>query len=176
MSIRQTKTRATAVAASALIALGLAACSGSGDADAGSSDAATSAAEETPAEETPAEETPAEEDAAAEGDVCSAVASLTDASAAMSDVDPTDLQPTVDKLEELTTTLEGVGEPPAEIADDWNTLTTSFRTASDGLSAAAEDPTDTEAMGKLQEAMSAMTASDFQDAAQSVGTYAGTHC
>ncbi|MFI2105191.1 hypothetical protein ACH436_18010 [Isoptericola sp. NPDC019693] len=181
MRNRLTMTRATAVAAAALLSLGLAACGGSGDAG---SDEGTPAAEEQAtddtAEESPAEESPAEEEApageAAGGDVCSAVQSLTEASSAMSDVDPTDLQPTVDKLEELTTTLEGVDEPPAEIADDWEALTTSFRTASDGLAAAAEDPTDAEAMTKLQDAMSAMTGSEFQESAQAVGTYAGTNC
>ncbi|GAB3087190.1 hypothetical protein GCM10027054_08390 [Isoptericola nanjingensis] len=176
MRNRLTMTRAAAVAAAALLSLGLAACSGSGDSGSGEGTPAAEeqAAEESPAEESPAEEAPADE--AAGGDVCGAVQALTEASSAMGDVDPADLQPTVDKLEELTTTLEGVGEPPAEIADDWETLTTSFRTATDGLSAAAEDPTDAEAMTKLQDAMSAMTGSEFQESAQAVGTYAGTHC
>lgn len=176
MRNRLTMTRAAAVAAAALLSLGLAACSGSGDSGSGEGTPAAEeqAAEESPAEESPAEEAPADE--AAGGDVCGAVQALTEASSAMGDVDPADLQPTVDKLEELTTTLEGVGEPPAEIADDWETLTTSFRTATDGLGAAAEDPTDAEAMTKLQDAMSAMTGSEFQESAQAVGTYAGTHC
>lgn len=173
MRNRQTMTRATAVAASALIALGLAACSGSGDSDAGSTGAGTAAEEQT-TEETPAEESPAEE--VAGDDVCGAVQALTDASSAMSDVDPSDLQPTLDKLEEITTTLEAVDEPPAEIADDWETLTTSFRTATDGLSTAVENPTDADAMSKINDAMTAMTGQEFQDAAQAVGTYAGTHC
>ncbi|MFE6968780.1 hypothetical protein [Isoptericola sp. NPDC057653] len=168
MRNRQTMTRASAIAASALIALGLAACSGSGDGDTGSTDGGATAAEE--------QETPQEEAAAGGDDVCSAVEALTDASSAMSDVDPSDLQPTVDKLEELTTTLEGVSEPPAEIADDWATLTTSFRTATDGIGAAAKNPTDADSMTKLQDAMTAMTGSEFTDAAQSVGTYAGTNC
>lgn len=172
LTITRATTRATAVAAAALLTLGLAACSGSGDSGSGEG---TTAAEEQAPEESPAEEeAPADE--AAGGDVCGAVQALTDASSAMSDVDPSDLQPTVDKLEELTTTLEGVSEPPAEIADDWETLTTSFRTASDGIGAAAEDPTDSEAITKLQDAMSAMTGSEFQEAAQAVGTYAGTNC
>ncbi|MFE5338289.1 hypothetical protein ACFQ8E_20435 [Isoptericola sp. NPDC056573] len=179
MRNRLTMTRATAVAAAALLSLGLAACSGSGDSGSGSGEG-TPAAEEQAPEESPAEESPAEEEApadeAAGGDVCGAVQALTEASSAMGDVDPSDLQPTVDKLEDLTTTLESVGEPPAEIADDWEALTTSFRTATDGLSAAAEDPTDAEAMTKLQDAMSAMTGSEFQEAAQAVGTYAGTNC
>ncbi|MFE5309657.1 hypothetical protein [Isoptericola sp. NPDC056578] len=174
MRNRLTMTRATAVAAAALLSLGLAACSGSGDSGSGSGEG-TPAAEEQAPEESPAEEeAPADE--AAGGDVCGAVQALTEASSAMGDVDPSDLQPTVDKLEDLTTTLESVGEPPAEIADDWEALTTSFRTATDGLSAAAEDPTDAEAMTKLQDAMSAMTGSEFQEAAQAVGTYAGTNC
>jgi len=166
LTITRATTRATAVAAAALLTLGLAACSGSDDSGSGEG---TTAAGEQAAEESPADE-------AAGGDVCGAVQSLTEASSAMSDVDPSDLQPTVDKLEELTTTLEGVSEPPAEIADDWETLTTSFRTASDGIGAAAENPTDAESMTKLQDAMSAMTGSEFQEAAQAVGTYAGTNC
>lgn len=172
MSNRLTMTRATAVAAAALLTLGLAACSDSGESGSGEG---TPAAEEQAPDETPADEdAPADE--AAGGDVCSAVQALTEASSAMGDVDPSDLQPTVDKLEELTATLEGVSEPPAEIADDWEALTTSFRTAADGIGAAAEDPTDAEAMSKLQDAMSAMTGSEFQESAQAVGTYAGTNC
>ncbi|GAB6937012.1 hypothetical protein ACQP60_20350 [Isoptericola variabilis] len=173
LTITRATTRATAVAAAALLTLGLAACSGSGDSGSGSGEG-TAAAEEQAPEESAAEEAPAEE--AAGGDVCGAVQALTDASSAMSDVDPSDLQPTVDKLEELTATLEGVSEPPAEIADDWETLATSFRTATDGIGAAAENPTDAESMTKLQDAMSAMTGSEFQEAAQAVGTYAGTNC
>jgi len=171
LTITRATTRATAVAAAALLTLGLAACSGSDDSGSGEG---TPAAQEQAPEESPAEEAPADE--AAGGDVCGAVQALTDASSAMSDVDPSDLQPTVDKLEELTTTLEGVSEPPAEIADDWETLATSFRTATDGIGAAAENPTDAESMTKLQDAMSAMTGSEFQEAAQAVGTYAGTNC
>jgi len=174
MRNRLTMTRATAVAAAALLSLGLAACSGSGDSGSGSGEGTPAAEEQAPEESTAEEEAPADE--AAGGDVCGAVQALTEASSAMGDVDPSDLQPTVDKLEELTTTLEGVGEPPAEIADDWATLTTSFRTATDGLGAAAENPTDAEAMTKLQDAMSAMTGSEFQEAATAVGTYAGTNC
>ncbi|MEL7977210.1 hypothetical protein AAG589_15200 [Isoptericola sp. F-RaC21] len=177
MRNRLTMTRATALAAGALLTLGLAACSGSGDSGSDSSgEGTTTAAEEQAPEESTAAEEEAPADEAAGGDVCGAVQSLTEASSAMSDVDPSDLQPTVDKLEELTTTLEGVSEPPAEIADDWGTLTTSFRTASDGIAAAAENPTDAESMTKLQDAMSAMTGSEFQEAAQAVGTYAGTNC
>ncbi|MFD6179305.1 MULTISPECIES: hypothetical protein [unclassified Isoptericola] len=167
MRNRQTMTRASALAASALLALGLAACS-SGDGD-GSTDGSTTAAE--------SQETPQEEDAAAAGgDFCDAVQALTDASSAMGDVDPSDLQPTVDKLDELTTTMEGVTEPPAEVADDWTTLTTAFRTATDGIETAAKDPTDADSMSQLQDAMTAMTSSEFTDAAKSVGTYAGTNC
>jgi hypothetical protein len=176
MRNRMSMTRATAVAAGALLTLGLAACSGSGDADQGASDAGT-AAEEQPTEEAPAEETPQDEAGAEEGgDVCTAFESLTSASSALSSADPTDLQPTLDQLEELTGTLEGVSEPPAEIADDWATLTTSFRSVTDGLSEAAEDPTATDAMTKVNDAMSTMTGQEFQDAAQAVGTYAGTNC
>lgn len=175
MRNRLTMTRATAVAAAALLTLGLAACSGSGDSGSGSGEG-TPAAEEQAPDETPAEEDAPADEAAGGDDVCSAVEALTEASSAMGDVDPSDLQPTVDKLEELTATLEGVSEPPAEIADDWKTLTTSFRTAADGIGAAAGDPTDAEAMTKLQDAMSAMTGSEFQESAQAVGTYAGTHC
>ncbi|WP_139820943.1 hypothetical protein [Krasilnikoviella flava] len=179
MRNRMSLTRATAVAAGALLTLGLAACSGAGDSQERSSSDAGTAAEEQPTEEALAEESPQEEAPAeegADGDVCAAFDSLTSASSALSSADPADLQPTLDKLEELTTTLEGVSEPPAEIADDWGTLTTSFRSVTDGLSEAAEDPTATDAMTKVNDAMSTMTGQEFQDAVQGVGTYAGTHC
>jgi len=173
-------TRATSVAAGALLVLGLTACGGSGDSDETSSDT-NAAAEEQPGEEAQeeaqGEEAPQDEAAAEDGgDVCSAFDSLTSASSALSSADPTDLQPTLDQLEELTGTLEGVSSPPAEIADDWGVLATSFRSVTDGLGEAAADPTAADAMTKVSDAMSTMTGHEFQDAAQAVGTYAGTHC
>jgi hypothetical protein len=176
MRNRQTITRATAVAASAQIALGLAACSGSGsDGDAGAS-ADESAPAESATEESPTEDAPAEDDAASGGDVCSAVQVLTETSSALGDVDPKNLDPTIDQLEELTGTLEGVSEPPAEIADDWETLTTAFRTATDALGKAVADPEAADAQTNIADAMTAMTDASFQEAGQAVGTYTAENC
>ena len=172
MRNRLPMTRATAVAAAAVLTLGLAACSGSDDS--GSDDSAgaeTSAAEESAAEE----DAPADEAAPAGGDICEATSVLEDMSSTLSDVDPTDLQATMDSFEDLVTTVEGV-EPPAEIADDWNTIATSFRGMADGLQAAVDDPTDADARSNVQEAMTAISGQEFQDAGQAVSTYTAANC
>lgn len=179
MRIRNTfSTTTTALATSALLVLGLAAC-GSGD-DEGSASAeetttSAEATEETPAEEETAAEDTEEPQAEGDADVCAATATLEEMSSQMTNIDPNNPQEGLDTLEQLTATLEGV-EPPAEIAGDWSTMATTFRSVTDGLSSALADPTAPEAMTKVSDAMSAMTEESFQQAGQNVSTYTATNC
>ncbi|MFC8921200.1 hypothetical protein [Cellulosimicrobium sp. NPDC057127] len=179
MRIRNTiSTTTTALATSALLVLGLAACGSDGESDAATEETASAeVTEESPAEEDPAEESPAEETEAdgETADVCAATESLESLSTEMTNIDQNDPQAAIDTFEELTATLEGV-EPPAEIADDWSTMATSFRTVTDGLSGALADPSSPEAMTKVSEAMSAMSDASFQEAAQNVGAYTTANC
>ncbi|MCA5892166.1 hypothetical protein LEP48_02230 [Isoptericola sp. NEAU-Y5] len=174
MRTHKTATRTAALATSVVLALGLAACGGSDD-DQGAEAATTE-------QSAPAEETPAEEEAPAEGtdvagdDVCGASQVLTEASSTMSAIDPSEPEAAVAQLEELTGTLEAVDNPPAEIADDWNTLATSFRAVTDGLGEVVENPTDPESMTKVSDAMALMNGTEFSEAAQAVGTYTGVNC
>ena len=178
MRIRNTfSTTTTALATSALLVLGLAACgSGDDEAAAPAEETTTSAeAEESPAEETPAEET---EEPQAEGDgadVCAASATLEEMSSEMGNIDPNNPQEGLDTLEQLTTTLEAV-EAPDEIAGDWSTMATTFRSVTDGLSSALADPAAPDAMTKVSDAMSAMTEESFQQAGQNVSMYTATNC
>ncbi|WP_166845066.1 hypothetical protein [Isoptericola sp. BMS4] len=169
MRIRQTMTRAAAVSASALLVVGLAACGGgSDDSSTDTGDAASRTEEQTEGE--------GEGDSqASAGDICEATDVLTEMSSTMADVDPNDLQATLDQLEELTATVEGV-EAPAEVADDWGTMATSLRGVTDSLQGAVDDPTDTEAMTKVSEAMSSLSDESFQEAGQAVSTYTAENC
>jgi hypothetical protein len=180
MRIRNTiSTTTTALATSALLVLGLAACgSDGGESDAAAEETTTSAeaTEETPAEEeTTAEETEEPQAEGGDADICAATATLEEVSSEMGNIDPNNPQQGLDTLEQLTTTLEDV-EPPAEIAGDWSTMATTFRSVTDGLSSALADPTAPEAMTKVSDAMSAMTEESFQQAGQNVSTYTATNC
>ena len=165
MRTRQTITRTAAVTTSALLALALAACGGSDDgatSEGGAEGGSTT--EESPQAESGGD------------DVCGATEVLTDMSSAMSDVDPSDLQATMDKLEDLTSTLEGVDAPPAEIADDWDALSSSFREVTDSLGAVVDDPSDSKAMSKVSEAMATLSDQSFQDSAQAISAYTAENC
>ncbi|WP_216093483.1 hypothetical protein [Cellulosimicrobium cellulans] len=179
MRIRNTfSTTTTALATSALLVLGLAAC-GSGDDEAAPAEETTKSAEateESPAEEeTPAEETEEPQAEGGDADICAASATLEEMSSEMGNIDPNNPQAGLDTLEQLTSTLEGV-EPPAEIAGDWSTMATTFRSVTDGLSSALADPTAPDAMTKVSDAMSAMTEESFQQAGQNVTAYTATNC
>jgi hypothetical protein len=180
MRIRNTlSTTTTTIATSALLVLGLAACgSGDGDAAAPVEETTTSAeaTEETLAEET--EETEETEEPQAEGgyaDICDASAAFGEMSSELGALDPNDAQESLDTLEQLTTTLEGV-EPPAEIADDWGVMATAFRSFSEGLSIALADPSAPDAMTRVTDAMSAMTDESFLQAGQNVDAYTTANC
>ncbi|WP_139316057.1 hypothetical protein [Cellulosimicrobium sp. CUA-896] len=183
MRIRNTiSTTTTALATSALLVLGLAACGADGgetDDAAAEETTSTEAAEQSPAEEDSAEVEAegAEDEGAQDGatDVCAATDTLEQLSTEMTSIDQDDPQAAIDTFEQLTTTLEDV-EPPAEIADDWTTMATTFRSVTDGLSSALEDPSNPDAMSKVSDAMSAMTDESFQQAGQSVGAYTTANC
>ena len=169
MRNRQTITRTAAVTTSALLAFALAACGGGSDEGGSTSEGSAEGGAAT-------EESPQAEAEAGGDDVCGATEVLTDMSTAMGDVDPSDLQATMDKLEELTGTLEAVDQPPAEIADDWDALSSSFREVTDSLGAVVDDPSDSEAMSKVSEAMSTLSDQSFQESAQAISTYTAENC
>lgn len=166
MRNRQTITRTAAVTTSALLAFALAACGGGSD-DGSASDTGSEGGSTT-------EESPQPE--AGGDDVCGATEALTEMSSAMSDIDPNDLQATMDKLEDLTSTIEAVDQPPAEIADDWDALSSSFRDVTDSLGAVVDDPSDSEAMSKVSESMATLSDESFQKSAQAISTYAAENC
>ncbi|WP_159792959.1 hypothetical protein [Puerhibacterium puerhi] len=178
MRTRLTRTT-TALATTAVLALSLAACGGSGDETDAAAEETTASAdatpteEETAAEETPAEETPAEEETAdaGAGDVCAASETLQD----MSSIDTSDPAAAIAAFDELTTEFESV-EPPAEIADDWNTVATSFREYTDTIQSVLDDPTAEDAVTKASDAAQALMSDEFMEAGTSISTYTATNC
>ena len=167
----------TALATSALLVLGLAACGGSGNDEETPAEETTSVEETTDAAEEPTEEETTE-DVEAEGDatdICAASTAIQQIGTELSSIDQSDPQAGLDKLDELTATLEAV-EPPAEIAADWTTVATTFRSVTDGLSTALADPTAPDAMTKVSEAMTAMTDESFQTSGEAIGTYTAANC
>jgi hypothetical protein len=174
MRMRLTRTT-TALATTAVLALTLTACGGSGDE---STDAAaeetTASADTTPtAQESAAEETPSAE-AEAEGassDVCAASETLQD----MANIDTSDPAAAIAAFDDLTTEFESV-DPPAEIADDWNTVATSFREYTDTVKTVLDDPSAEDAASKASDAAQALMSDEFMQAGTSISTYTATNC
>jgi hypothetical protein len=174
--MRTRLTRTTALATTAVLALSLAACSGSGDESTDAAGEETSAsADATPTEEeSAAEETPAEDESAAAGassDVCAASQTLQD----MSNIDTSDPAAAIAAFDELTTEFESV-DPPAEIADDWNTVATSFREYTDTVQSVLDDPSAEDAVTKASDAAQALMSEEFMQAGTSISTYTATNC
>lgn len=176
MRTRLTITKTTtALATSALLVLGLAACGGSGSDEETTTEETATSEESAPTEEETTEETteeePAEDTEAASGDFCGAYDTLMSAQSELSSVDPSDPSAAVTAFEDLTSTLEAA-EAPAEISADWDNVAGAFRTITDTLTAAVEDPASAD--------MSAMTSilgdESFQTSTQNVATYATQNC
>ncbi|MBD5785339.1 hypothetical protein IF650_04020 [Cellulosimicrobium terreum] len=171
----------TALATSALLVLGLAACGGSGDDTSTDSETTTSAEESTDAteettdpevtEEETTDEDMAEDDAAADGDFCAAFATLSSAQDEMSSLDPNDLGAAVDTFDQFTTTLEDA-EAPAEVASDWDAVAAGFRSLTDTLETAKDDP----ANADPSSAMAMLSDESFMTSLQNVATYGATNC
>jgi hypothetical protein len=164
----------TALATSALLVLGLAACGGSGDDTSTDAETTASAEESTPAEDetTPAEEeTTEEEPAEASGDFCTAYQTMLDAQSTLGEIDSSDPAAAVAEFETFTSSLEAA-EAPAEISADWDTVAGAFRTITDTLATAVDDP----ASADMSAMTSILTDESFQTSAQNVATYGTQNC
>ncbi|WP_435738461.1 hypothetical protein V5D56_07715 [Cellulosimicrobium sp. PMB13] len=173
MRTRLTITKTTtALATSALLVLGLAACGGSGSDE--ETPETTASEESAPAEEETTEETTEEEPEAeaegASGDVCAAIDELT----GVSGVDTSDPAAAVQAFEDISTAFEAA-EPPADLASDWDYLTTTFRTFTDTMAAAAGDPANADVTA-LSEATTALTGEEFMSATTNIATYGAQNC
>ncbi|PJI93886.1 hypothetical protein [Luteimicrobium subarcticum] len=98
---------------------------------------------------------------AASADFCQGFEDMTKGASSLMGTDADSLK----QLKELTTTLDAV-QAPAEVADDWATITDYFDDAYAAIK--AQDSSKLLALTDRQ--------SDLQDAATAVGTYAGTNC
>lgn len=158
-------TRTTALASTAALLLALTACSGS---DAGPADDAGPTA---------GAGSEAEPSATAEGPeaLCDAVARLDELSTTLGDVDPNNPDEAIANLEEITSTLESV-DPPAEVAASVDTVSTSFRELTDGMSEALADPTAEDAMTALNDAMASISSQEFIDATTELNEYTEANC
>lgn len=105
---------------------------------------------------------------------CDSFTSVEDMSADLQSVDLSDPDAAAASLEELTTEIESI-EAPEEIADSYTVVSSAFRSFSDTVADALDDPANADP-SVLTEATNSFTSEDFSNATAELDEYSAANC
>ncbi len=105
---------------------------------------------------------------------CDSFTSVEDLSADLQSVDLSDPDAAAASLEELTTEIESI-EAPEEIADSYAVVSSAFRSFSDTISGALDDPANADP-SVLTEATNSFTSEEFSNATDELDEYSTANC